>query len=217
MRSFKNILFLIALAISWLVHPAAQATEFELSPPQVKLWLNAAVRINPEATRVPTKWHFHVFMPNLVQPSGRAPWFYTGPSWQVNNQFNIELVGGMGTGIGDATRGVAPVLGTWFTWTPPKGWVVWSALEWWGMAENQTLFSLVVARKQVRESPVSLGIEHWAIMPLASPGSTTLLGGPNIQLKLGDHFGVRATLMAQHTMSSDTWGIGPSAFLFCNL
>ncbi len=217
MRSFKNIFFLINLAMSWLAYTTAQAAEFELSPPQVKLWLNAAVPIGKTEARMPPKWHFHVFMPNLVQPAGRAPWFYTGPSWQMNNQFNIELVGGMGTGIGDDARGVAPIAGAWFTWTPPKGWVFWSALEWWGMADSQTLFNIVVASKRVRESPVSLGLEHWAIVPLASPGSTTFLGGPNIHLKLGDHFAVRATLMFSGSPNSDTWGIGPNVFLFCNL
>lgn len=220
--SMRALFFLAVFAWSFCfcsvsaAQEADEAGDFGLAPPQVKLWLNAGVRISPEAARVPVKWHFHMFMPNLVTNGGRAPWLYTGPSWQVNDQFNIELVGGMGTGIGDDARGVAPVAGAWFTWTPPKGWLIWSDVEWWGIAGDQALFGVAIVSKRIRESPVSLGIETWGIWTLQAPEHTTLFGGPNINLKLGDHFSVRTALLLQGNPASSNWAIGPAVFLNIN-
>jgi hypothetical protein len=215
---FMFVYILYVISAIFCPAQAAESTEprITLAAPEVKFWLNASVPVSrPTATRA-VKWHFHAFMPNLVQPGGRAPWFYTGPSWQVNDQFNLELVGGFGTGIGDDASGVAPVAGLWLTWTPPQGWFFWSALEWWGLPHSDTLFAMGMLTKQVKQSPVSLGIEARATWTPSVPDSAYGYAGLNIGLRLNQQFSVRVALLAQGGPNSEPWGVGPNIFLFFN-
>lgn len=216
-RPVQALVIGLVAGLRLLCPTAAHAADVAPAPPLVKLWLNAGVRINPSTARVAARWHLHVLLPDIVQPRGRAPWLYTGPSWQVSDKFNIELLGGMGTGLGDEARGVAPLAGAWFTWTPPRGWLVWSGAEWWGIARDPSLFGVAIVSKQIRASPVALGVETWGILPLGAPERTTLLGGPNLGLKLGDRFNVRAVLLMQGTLTDPDWAVGPAVFLNCNL